>query len=52
MPRIYKYPRPVENWLDVQVVLARQAISCGSIDGVGGAQSAAGLRAFQERAGL
>ncbi|MFT3782467.1 MAG: L,D-transpeptidase [Nibricoccus sp.] len=52
MPRIYTYPRPVENWLDVQVALARQAISCGSIDGVGGQQTAAGLRAFQERAGL
>ncbi len=52
LPRIYSYPRPVENWLDVQVALARQAISCGSIDGVGGHQSAAGLRAFQERAGL
>lgn len=52
LPRIYSYPRPVENWLDVQVALARQAISCGSIDGVGGQQSAAGLRAFQERAGL
>jgi len=52
LPRIYSYPRPVENWLDVQVALARQAISCGSIDGVGGHQTAAGLRAFQERAGL
>lgn len=52
LPRIYKYPRPVENWLDVQIALARQAISCGSIDGVGGHQTAAGLRAFQERAGL
>lgn len=52
LPRIYKYPRAVENWLDVQIALARQAISCGSIDGVGGHQSAAGLRAFQERAGL
>lgn len=52
LPRIYTYPRPVEDWLDVQVALARQAISCGSIDGVGGHQTAAGLRAFQERAGL
>jgi len=50
--RIYMYPRPVDNWLDVQIALARQAISCGSIDGVGGHQTAAGLRAFQERAGL
>ena len=50
--RVYMYPRPVENWLDVQIALARQAISCGSIDGVGGHQTATGLRAFQERAGL
>lgn len=50
--RIYMYPRPVDTWLDVQIALARQAISCGSIDGVGGRQTAAGLRAFQERAGL
>jgi len=50
--RVYMYPRPVENWFEVQVALARQAISCGSIDGVGGHQTAAGLRAFQERAGL
>jgi lipoprotein-anchoring transpeptidase ErfK/SrfK len=46
------YPRPVDNWLDVQIALARQAISCGAIDGVGGHQTAAGLRAFQERAEL
>jgi lipoprotein-anchoring transpeptidase ErfK/SrfK len=46
------YPRPVENWLEAQIALARQAISCGSIDGVGGRQSASGLKAFQERAGL
>jgi len=52
LPRIYTYPRPVEDWLDAQVALARQAISCGSIDGVGGHQTAAGIRAFQERAGL
>ena len=50
--RVYMYPRPVENWFEVQIALARQAISCGSIDGVGGHQTAAGLRAFQERAGL
>ena len=50
--RVYMYPRPVENWLEVQIALARQAISCGSIDGVGGHQTAVGLRAFQERAGL
>ncbi len=42
----------MENWIDVQIALARQSISCGAIDGVGGAQTAAGLRAFQQRAGL
>ena len=50
--RVYMYPRPVETWLDVQIALARQAISCGPIDGVGGHQTALGLRAFQERAGI
>lgn len=50
--RIYMYPRAVETWLDVQVALARQAISSGPIDGVPGAQTAAALRAFQEREGL
>jgi lipoprotein-anchoring transpeptidase ErfK/SrfK len=50
--KIYMYPRSVENWLDVQIALARQGISSGSIDGVGGHQTAAALRAFQERAGL
>jgi len=49
---VYMYPRPVETWLDVQIALARQAISCGSIDGVGGHQTALGLTAFQERAGI
>ena len=49
---IYMYPRPVENWLEAQIALARQAISSGSIDGVGGHQTAAAIRAFQERAGL
>jgi len=50
--RVYMYPRPVETWLDVQIALARQAISCGPIDGVGGHQTALGSRAFQERAGI
>ena len=45
-------PQPVTNWLEAQVELARRGFSSGAIDGVGGAQSAASLRAFQEQAGL
>ncbi len=45
-------PRPVATWLEAQIELARRAFSSGSIDGVGGAQSVAALRAFQENEGL
>ncbi len=45
-------PQPVANWLEAQVELARRGFSSGSIDGVGGAQSAAALKAFQAEAGL
>jgi len=38
--------------LEIQVALARQAISSGSIDGVMGAQTRAALRAFQRQAGI
>ncbi len=41
------YPRPVRDWLEVQVALARRGFSSGSIDGVRGPQSVAALRAFQ-----
>lgn len=44
--------RPVESTLDVQVELHRRGFSCGSIDGVPGAQTVAALRAFQRGAGL
>jgi lipoprotein-anchoring transpeptidase ErfK/SrfK len=44
--------QPVTNWLEAQVELARRGFSSGSIDGVGGAQSAAALKAFQEKHGL
>ncbi len=44
--------QPVTNWLEAQVELARRGFSSGSIDGVGGAQSAAALRAFQAAHGL
>ncbi len=43
---------PVTSWLEAQIALAREGISCGSIDGVGGAQSGAALRAYQEREGI
>ncbi|HVU17069.1 MAG TPA: L,D-transpeptidase [Candidatus Didemnitutus sp.] len=43
---------PVKDWLEAQVELSRRGFSCGSIDGVGGAQSAAALRAFQRASGL
>jgi len=46
------YPRPVESWMEAQIVLARHAISCGPIDGVPGAQSAAALAAFQKNKNL
>jgi len=42
------YPRPVESMLEAQIVLARHAISCGPIDGLSGAQTAAALIAFQQ----
>ncbi len=45
-------PRPVTNLLEAQIALAAHGISGGSIDGVGGAQSAAALRAFQMKMGL
>ena len=41
--------RPVTSWLEAQIELARRGFSSGAIDGVGGAQSAAALRAFQEK---
>jgi lipoprotein-anchoring transpeptidase ErfK/SrfK len=42
-------PRPPKNTYEVQVALARQAISVGSFDGVAGSQTRTGLRAFQQR---
>ncbi len=46
------YPRPVESVLELQVELHRRAFSCGSIDGVMGAQTASALRAWQRMAGV
>lgn len=44
--------RPVENWLEAQVELARRGFSSGSIDGIRGLQSANALKAFQRNEGL
>ena len=44
--------QPATNLLVAQIALAAQGISCGSLDGVGGAQTAAALRAFQMQHGL
>jgi lipoprotein-anchoring transpeptidase ErfK/SrfK len=51
-PAATEEARPVTNWLEAQVELARRGFSSGSIDGVRGAQSAAALRAFQRNVGL
>lgn len=45
-------PQPVTDWLQAQIALARRGFSSGPIDGVGGAQSAAALKAFQENEDL
>lgn len=42
-----RFPRPVQDWLEAQVALARQALSPGSIDGLVGLHTRAALRAFQ-----
>ena len=44
--------RPVRGWLEAQIELHRRGFSCGSIDGVRGAQTAAALRSFQRSAYL
>jgi lipoprotein-anchoring transpeptidase ErfK/SrfK len=42
----------IESTLDLQVELHRRGFSCGSIDGVFGAQTSAALNAFQRGEGL
>src|SRR5437868_3385655 len=42
------YPRPARNLFEAQLALERQAISCGSIDGLIGAQTRSALRVFQQ----
>lgn len=46
------YPRRIASWLEAQIELSRRGFSCGPIDGIGGAQTGAALRAYQEHAGL
>jgi len=46
------FPRPARDVFETQVVLARNAISPGSLDGVLGAQTRAAILAFQRRMGL
>jgi lipoprotein-anchoring transpeptidase ErfK/SrfK len=45
-------PRPVESVLELQIELHRRGFSCGSIDGVAGAQTTAALRSLQRVLGL
>lgn len=42
-------PQPVASILEAQIALARERISPGPIDGVHGLQTAAAVRAYQER---
>jgi len=46
------FPRAVRDTMEAQIVLARQAISPGSVDGVMGSQTRAALLAFQRQQGL
>jgi len=43
------FPRPVQNVFEMQVALAREGLSCGSIDGLIGPQTRAALESFQRR---
>lgn len=43
---------PIESPLELQIELHRRGFSCGSIDGVLGAQTESALRAWQRNAGL
>jgi lipoprotein-anchoring transpeptidase ErfK/SrfK len=43
------YPRPFQNVWELQVVLARQGLSPGSLDGILGLQTRAALKSLQQR---
>jgi len=45
-------PRPVQNTFEIQLALARQGMSPGSIDGVSGPKTRLALLAFQQRENL
>jgi lipoprotein-anchoring transpeptidase ErfK/SrfK len=50
-------PTPVQapsvaNWTEAQIELHRRGFSCGSIDGLRGAQTAEAMKAFQRNEGL
>lgn len=47
-----RYPRPAQTVLEMQVALARQVLSPGSIDGVWGPSTRRAFQAFQELQGL
>jgi lipoprotein-anchoring transpeptidase ErfK/SrfK len=51
-PGVLEFPRPARGGLELQVALARRAISPGSIDGAIGSQTRAALAVFQRLQGL
>ncbi len=51
-PKVEEVDWPVESGLELQVELHRRGFSCGSIDGVPGAQTEAALKAWQRNAGI
>ena len=50
-PQAAGFPRPVRDVFELQVALARNGISSGSLDGVMGSQTRAALMAFQRKVG-
>jgi lipoprotein-anchoring transpeptidase ErfK/SrfK len=47
-----KHELCIDSILDLQVELHRRGFSCGSIDGIAGAQTSAAMNAFQRSAGI
>jgi peptidoglycan hydrolase-like protein with peptidoglycan-binding domain len=50
--RVSFVPRPAQNTFEIQLALARQGISPGSIDGVSGPKTRLAMLAFQQRENL
>ena len=46
---VSEFPRAAVTTLEAQIALGRRDFSCGSLDGVFGLQTAAAVKAFQER---